>query len=228
MPPSCERRRKEFSPVMMGSCGSTYCGSAMRTVAGNGFSVAICAFAYQGNSVRLLIPPGELGGLLAVLSAEGDHLVALHSDERGSRLELRGEKGHIRMNLMDHLAFPQYARVIPKGNPLIVRADAKELRRALRQIQPLAAAEKREVRLEVQRGRVVVSCHNEYGAARAEFEAETEGNGVILFNHTQLLQACSVRGRLTLSMGLGASPALVVLGAYVVVVAVLRPAQIAA
>ena len=203
-------------------------GSAMRAVTGNGFSVAICALPYQGEALRLLIPPGELNGLLAVLSAEGKGTVRLHSDEKGSRLELLGGHGHVRMNLMDHLAFPQYARVIPKGNPLIVRADADELRRALKQIQPLIASEKREVRLEVKRGRVELSCHNEYGAARADFEAETEGHGVILFNHTQLLQACSVRGILTLSMGLGSGPALVVRGAYVVVVAVLRPAQTAA
>jgi hypothetical protein len=51
---------------------------------------------------------------------------------------------------------------------------------------------------------------------------------VIVFNHTQLSRACSVKGPLTLSMSTTSSkPALVVRGAYVVVVAVIKP-QVAA
>lgn len=201
---------------------------ALRAVAGNGFAVGICGMAYVGSPLRLLIPPGELNGLLAVLSAEGDRTVTLLSDERGSRLELRGERGHVRMNLMDHLAYPQYARIIPKGNSLNLRADAEDLRRALKQLLPLVASEKREVKLEVRNGRVELSCRNEYGTARAEFAAETEGEGVMHFNHTQLIQACSVKGELKISMSTNGSPALIIQGAYLVVVAVVKRAPAAA
>ena len=198
-------------------------GTALRAVAGNAFSVAICGGAYTGETIRLLLPPGELNGLLAVLASEGDAQVKLLSDAGGSRLELRGEHGHVRMNLMDHLAFPQYARIIPKGHTLSVRAEAEDVRKALKQLQPLLAAERREVHLRVRQGRVELTCQSEYGTARAEFEAETTGEGFVTFNHTQLIQACAVKGPLTLSMSQSGLPALVVRGAYVVVVAVVKP-----
>lgn len=199
-------------------------GTALRAVAGNAYSVAICGCAYSGEPLRLLLPPGELNGLLAVLASEGDAQVQLFSDPAGSRLELRGTQGHVRMNLMDHLAFPQYAKIIPKGHGLTVRVEAEEIRRALSQVKPLLGTARNEVQLHVQQGRLELRCQNEYGTAKTELDAETTGAGVIVFNHTQLTRACSVKGPLTLSMSTTSSkPALVVRGAYVVVVAVIKP-----
>ncbi len=203
-------------------------GTALRAVAGNAYSVAICGCAYTGEPLRLLLPPGELNGLLAVLAAEGDAHVRLFSDAAGSRLELKGETGHVRMNLMDHLAFPQYAKIIPKGHALTVRVEAEEIRRALSQVKPLLGTARNEVHLHVREGRVEFRCQNEYGTAKTELDAETTGEGLIVFNHTQLSRACSVKGPLTLSMSTTSSqPALIVRGAYVVVVAVIKP-QVAA
>ncbi|WP_407542939.1 hypothetical protein Q0M94_25015 (plasmid) [Deinococcus radiomollis] len=203
-------------------------GTALRAVAGNAYSVAICGCAYTGEPLRLLLPPGELNGLLAVLASEGDAQVQLFSDAAGSRLELRGTQGHVRMNLMDHLAFPQYAKIIPKGHALSVRVEAEDIRKALGQIKPLLGTARNEVQLHVKEGRLELRCQNEYGTAKTEVDAETTGEGLIVFNHTQLTRACSVKGPLTLSMSTTSSqPALIVKGAYVVVVAVIKP-QVAA
>ncbi|WP_189093902.1 hypothetical protein, partial [Deinococcus ruber] len=205
-------------------------GHVLRSVAGNGgFAVALHSFAYAGEALRVLLPPGELNGLQALLAAEQSEDVTLATDDAGSRLELRGARGYLRMNLMDHLAYPKYQAVIPKGNSLVVQIESDVIRQALRQLLPLADLHQRAVTMSIGRGEITLSVQSEFGVGRIPLEAETEGGDyVVRFHLPQLLQACSVRGLLKLTMSPKQTPALLIRGPYVVVVAVMRQPQAAA
>lgn len=92
--------------------------------------------------------------------------------------------------------FPDYTKVIPKGNPNIVKVEHDELLQALRRVSILSSERYKGVRLEFGDGKIVMSANNpDLGDAVEEIEAEYHGKGLSVgFNARYLIEVLTVLG----------------------------------
>ncbi|MBO9194361.1 DNA polymerase III subunit beta [Rhizobium sp. 16-449-1b] len=106
--------------------------------------------------------------------------------------------------------FPDYERVIPMGNELIVSADKTELLRASDRVSTVSNERGRAVKLSVAPGAISLSVKSPTGDAHDEVEAEYSAEPVeIGFNTLYLRDALSVMadGAVTLALRDSGSPA---------------------
>jgi DNA polymerase-3 subunit beta len=145
-----------------------------------------CEIEGLGNGV--IIPRKGLGELKRLVDEDDVDEVSL-GFEGNSGLVRKGDVT-LMMRLIEG-EFPNYEPVLPKEVPLRVVVPAEELVRALRRVALLSAERSRAVRLEVAKGRLLVSAKNpDLGEAQEELDSDYDGEDIaIAFNATYLLDA---------------------------------------
>ena len=95
-------------------------------------------------------------------------------------------------NLIDG-TFPDYARVIPKGNDKLLQIDKSEFEHAVDRVSTVSSERGRAVKLALTGGKVTLSVNNpDSGSATEELEAEYEADPLdIGFNSRYLLDIVS-------------------------------------
>src|SRR5262245_2773626 len=103
------------------------------------------------------------------------------------------DKVELFMRLIDG-DFPDYTKVIPKGNPNVARLDHDELLQALRRVSILSSERYKGIRMEFTNGRVSISANNpDLGEAAEDVEAEYKGKQIYIgFNARYVIDVLSV------------------------------------
>src|SRR6266550_980822 len=170
------------------------------------FSVSTDETRYSLNGV--FIEEGE-GGKVRMVATDG-HRLAFEEKVVGSLGLTKGvilprkgfkenmglvtkEKVELFMRLIDG-DFPDYTKVIPKGNPNIAKLEHDELLQALRRVSILSSERYKGIRMEFSDGKVSISANNpDLGEAVEEIEAEYNGKPLSIgFNARYLLDVLGV------------------------------------
>jgi DNA polymerase-3 subunit beta len=90
--------------------------------------------------------------------------------------------------------FPDYTKVIPKGNPSIAKIEHDELLQALRRVSILSSERYKGIKMEFSDGKISISANNpDLGEAVEEIEAEYKGKPIAIgFNARYLLDVLGV------------------------------------
>jgi DNA polymerase-3 subunit beta len=170
-------------------------GGNIRMVATDGHRLAFeeKAVGSFGLTKGVILPRKGLAELKKLLEGGGDGAISLGFKENlglvtKDRLELF-------MRLIDG-DFPDYTKVIPKGNPNIVKLEHDELLQALRRVSILSSERYKGIRMEFTEGRVSISANNpDLGEAVEEIDAEYKGKPLSIgFNARYLIEVLGVLG----------------------------------
>jgi DNA polymerase-3 subunit beta len=92
--------------------------------------------------------------------------------------------------------FPDYTKVIPKGNPNSAKLEHNEFLQAIRRVSILSSERYKGIKLEFQEDKVSISANNpDLGEAVEEIEEEYTGKPVTIgFNARYLIDVLAVLG----------------------------------
>ncbi len=92
--------------------------------------------------------------------------------------------------------FPDYTKVIPKGNPYIAKIDHDELLQALRRVSILSSERYKGIKMEFREGKMSISANNpDLGEAAEELDVEYQGKSLeVGFNARYLIDVLAVLG----------------------------------
>jgi len=92
--------------------------------------------------------------------------------------------------------FPDYTKVIPKGNPNTAKIEQTEFLQALRRVSILSSERYKGIKMEFKEDKVSISANNpDLGEAVEEIEAEYKGKAVTIgFNARYLIDVLGVLG----------------------------------
>jgi DNA polymerase III subunit beta len=141
----------------------------------------------------VILPRKGLSELKKLLDDGDDGTVSLGFKENMG-LAARDEV-ELFMRLIDG-DFPDYTKVIPKGNPNIAKVDHHELLQALRRVSTLSSERYKGVKLEFTEGQVLISTNNpDLGEAVEEIEADYNGKKLAVgFNARYMIDMLAVLG----------------------------------
>lgn len=146
-----------------------------------------------GLAKGVILPRKGLSELKKLLESSEDGVVSLGFKENMGLVSR--DKVELFMRLIDG-DFPDYTKVIPKGNPNIVKLDHEELLRALRRVSILSSERYKGIKMEFASGKVSISANNpDLGEAVEEIDADYQGKTITVgFNARYLLDVLSVLG----------------------------------
>jgi DNA polymerase-3 subunit beta len=146
-----------------------------------------------GLTKGVILPRKGLAELKKLLEDGTDSAVSLGFKENMALVTK--DKIELFMRLIDG-DFPDYTKVIPKGNPNLAKIEHDELLQALRRVSILSSERYKGVRMEFSDGKVAISANNpDLGEAVEEIEAEYEGKPMSIgFNARYLLDVLGVFG----------------------------------
>ena len=92
--------------------------------------------------------------------------------------------------------FPDYTKVIPKGNPNVARIEHNELLQALRRVSILYSERYKGIKMEFKEDSISISANNpDLGEAVEEIDAEYKGKPLTIgFNARYLIDVLGVLG----------------------------------
>ena len=164
-------------------------GKTLRAVATDGHRLALAEMGL-GQKVekdeQVIVPRKGVLELNRLLEAEGDLSLLIG----GNHIRVEREGVRLTSKLIDG-RFPDYARVIPKNPPNVVKADRNLLRQALQRTAILSNEKYRGVRLELSENTIVLHANNpEQEEAVETLEVVYGGDALeIGFNVNYLLDA---------------------------------------
>jgi DNA polymerase-3 subunit beta len=170
-------------------------GGLVRMVATDGHRLA-----YEERSVGslglekgVILPRKGLAELKKLLESGDDGVVSIGFKENMGLV--MKDKVELFMRLIDG-DFPDYTKVIPKGNTNIVKVEHGELLQALRRVSILSSERYKGVKMEFSEGKVSISANNpDLGEAVEDIEAEYNGKPLSIgFNARYLLDVLGVLG----------------------------------
>ena len=146
-----------------------------------------------GLSKGVILPRKGLAELKRLLESGEDGIVSLGFKENMG-LAIK-DKLELFMRLIEG-DFPDYTKVIPKGNPNIAKIEHNEFLQAIRRISILSSERYKGIKLEFKEDRVLISANNpDLGEAVEEIEAEYKGKAVAIgFNARYLIDVLGVMG----------------------------------
>jgi len=167
----------------------------VRMVATDGHRLAFeqRAVGSLGLSKGVILPRKGLSELKKLLESGDDGVVSLgFKDNMGL---VSKDKIELFMRLIDG-DFPDYTKVIPRGNPNLAKVDHDDLLQALRRVSILSSERYKGIKMEFADGRVAVSTSNpDLGEAVEEIEAEYKGKPLTIgFNARYLIDVLTVLG----------------------------------
>jgi DNA polymerase-3 subunit beta len=170
-------------------------GGKIRMVATDGHRLAFeeKSVGSFGLSKGVILPRKGLAELKKLLEDGTDGAVSLGFKENMGLVTK--DKIELFMRLIDG-DFPDYTKVIPKGNPNLAKIEHDELLQALRRVSILSSERYKGVRLEFSAGKVAISANNpDLGEAVEEIEAEYEGKPLSIgFNARYLIDVLGILG----------------------------------
>lgn len=170
-------------------------GGNVRMVATDGHRLAFeeKTVGSFGLTKGVILPRKGLAELKKLLDSSSDGAVSLGFRENMGLATK--EKIDLFMRLIDG-DFPDYTKVIPKGNPNLVKLEHDELLQALRRVSILSSERYKGIRMEFMDGKVGISANNpDLGEAVEEIEAEYKGKPLSIgFNARYLLDVLGVLG----------------------------------
>jgi len=139
----------------------------------------------------VILPRKGLSELKKLLESGEDGVVSLGFKENMGLVTK--DKVELFMRLIDG-DFPDYTKVIPKGNPNIAKLDHDELLQALRRVSILSSERYKGVRMEFSDGKVSISANNpDLGEAVEDIEAEYKGKAISIgFNARYMIDVLGV------------------------------------
>ena len=117
-----------------------------------------------------VIVPRKTVGELFKLAEEVKEAVKVHLSDTKVRFELGAV--HLTSKLIDG-TFPEYDRVIPRGNDKVLEVDKKAFAEAVGRVAAISSERSRPVKLTLERDRLLLSASSaEQGQAQEELDAE--------------------------------------------------------
>jgi DNA polymerase III subunit beta len=170
-------------------------GPALRAVATDGHRLALADFPQPAGAATIpgvIIPRKTVGELRRLLDDAGDEVEISVSE---AKIRFSFGRTTLTSKLIDG-TFPDYTRVIPKGNSRIMSVRNDEFSRAVDRVATMAAERSRSVKLSVGDGKVILAVNSpETGAATEEVEADYNSDAIeIGFNAKYLLDIASQIG----------------------------------
>jgi DNA polymerase III subunit beta len=167
----------------------------VRMVATDGHRLAFeeKAVGSLGLTKGVILPRKGLSELKKLLETGDDGVVSLgFKDNMGL---VSKDKIELFMRLIDG-DFPDYTKVIPKGNPNIAKVEQDELLQALRRVSILSSERYKGIKMEFTDGKLSISANNpDLGEATEEIEAEYKGKPLSIgFNARYLIDVLGVLG----------------------------------
>jgi DNA polymerase III subunit beta len=170
-------------------------GGKIRMVATDGHRLAFeeKSVGSFGLTKGVILPRKGLAELKRLLDDGGDGTVSLGFRENMG-LVIK-DKIELFMRLIDG-DFPDYTKVIPTGNPNLVKIEHDELLQALRRVSILSSERYKGIRMEFSDGKVAISANNpDLGEAVEEIEADYKGKPLSIgFNARYLIDVLGVLG----------------------------------
>ena len=167
----------------------------VRMVATDGHRLAFeeRAVGSFGLSKGIILPRKGLAELKKLLEAGENGVVSIGFRENMG-LAIK-DKVELFMRLIDG-DFPDYTKVIPKGNPNVAKVDHDELLQALRRVSILSNERYKGIKMEFNDSRVAISANNpDLGEAAEEIEAEYNGKPLSIgFNARYVIDVLGVLG----------------------------------
>ncbi|MEO0982283.1 MAG: DNA polymerase III subunit beta [Pseudomonadota bacterium] len=164
-------------------------GSKMlRAVATDGHRLALAEIeAPPGadNLIGVIVPRKAVGEIRRLIDTAQEPVEVEVSE---TKIVVRSGRAVLTSKLIDG-SFPDYARVIPKGNDKILKIDNKTFEAAVDRVATVSAERSRSVKLSLDDGRVTLAVnHAETGQGSEEIEADyTDSAMEIGFNARYLL-----------------------------------------
>ena len=146
-----------------------------------------------GLSKGIILPRKGLGELKKLLENGDDGVIAIGFRENMALVSK--DKVDLFMRLIDG-DFPDYTKVIPKGNPNLAKIDHGELLQALRRVSILSSERYKGVKMEFSDNSISISANNpDLGEAVEEIDAEYKGAPISIgFNARYILDVLGVLG----------------------------------
>jgi len=167
----------------------------LRMVATDGHRLALIdrGIGSVGLKKGVILPRKGMAELKKIMEEVEDGLVSIGFKENMG-LAVR-ENVELFMRLIDG-DFPDYNKVIPKGNPYVLKVGQEDLLRALRRVSILSSERYRGVKLDLKEGTMAISTNNpDLGEAVEELEAEYRGKRLTVgFNSRYLIDVLGVLG----------------------------------
>jgi DNA polymerase III subunit beta len=160
----------------------------LRAVATDGHRLALAEMVAPEGSAGapgVIVPRKTIGEARRLLDDAGES-VDLQVSPQKIRLDFNGAA--LTSKVIDG-SFPDYSRVIPKGNDRIMLVDNKLFAQAVDRVATISAEKSRSVRMAIEPGRIILTVRNmEAGQAVEELEVEYDGEAFELsFNARYLL-----------------------------------------
>jgi DNA polymerase-3 subunit beta len=170
-------------------------GGKMRMVATDGHRLAFIekglgAFGLQKG---VILPRKGVAELKKLLEGSGEGVVSLGFRENMGLVVK--EQIELFMRLIDG-DFPDYTKVIPKGNPQIAKVDQRELLQALRRVSILSSERYKGIKMAFGDSKVSISANNpDLGEAAEDIEVDYSGKLLTIgFNARYLIDMLGVLG----------------------------------
>ena len=168
-------------------------GGRIRTVATDGHRLALCDDAFDSDhdvSLQVILPRkavSELGRLL------GDSQQVVRLEICPSHIRVHFAESTFTSKLIDG-RFPDYERVMPSGEPYLMKGDRGILRQALTRTAILSNDKYRGIRFRLSQGLLHLQAHNpEQDEAEEEVEVDYSGPEMTIgFNVSYLLDVLTV------------------------------------
>lgn len=188
-------------------------GGKVRMVATDGHRLAFDEkpLGSFGLAKGVILPRKGLAELKKLLESGEDGAVSIGFRENMGFVTK--DKVELFMRLIDG-DFPDYTKVIPKGNPHLAKVEHEELLQALRRVSILSSERYKGIRLDFRDGKLAISANNpDLGEAVEELEMEYKGSPIAVgFNARYLIDVLNVlagEGEINVELKDELSPSLV-------------------
>jgi DNA polymerase-3 subunit beta len=170
-------------------------GGTVRMVSTDGHRLAFeeQALGALGLNKGVILPRKGLGELRKLLENADEGVVSIGFKENMALISK--DKVDLFMRLIDG-DFPDYTKVIPKGNPNLAKIDHADLLQALRRVSLLSSERYKGVKLEFSQDSISISANNpDLGEAVEEIDADYKGAPISIgFNARYILDVLGVLG----------------------------------
>lgn len=174
-------------------------GKVLRAAATDGHRLARLDAPLPSGAEKMpgVIVPRKAVAELSRLLADAEDTIEVAVSETKIRFGVGAAR--LTSKLIDG-SFPDYERVIPKGNPNLLRAETKDFAQAVDRVSTVSADRTRSVKLALERDRLRLAVNNpEAGSALEELSVDYGGDAIeIGFNARYLLDvAAQIDGETT-------------------------------
>ena len=185
---STEETRYYLNGVYLHAAKNDAGKPVLRSVATDGHRLALAELKAPKGSDKLtgvIVPRKTVNEIRRLIDGREDDVAVQLSD---TKIVVRAGRAVLTSKLIDG-SFPDYARVIPKGNDKKLTVDNKAFEAAVDRVSTVSAERSRSVKMSLSDGRLTLAVnHAETGAGNEEIEAEYSSDPMeIGFNAKYLL-----------------------------------------